>query len=610
MGLPMEQRRTPPTVIRQNRRCSTAPPTVLTAVATEVGAAMKDVNSAADLQLPDTAEVRRHLSISGPGTSIRDVALSICRRLLENAENDPAEILFISDCLKAGSAKTAMPCGLLAGAREFLGSPAAKEGDEDDDVHNYLVRTYGRGDDTPASTVSYTALSCRSHNCSCKGQAVRKSSGPNCNSTECHDAFFPPGEAQDPKEVPRWPAQVPDGTLEKLGALMGDNFNEWAFDTFALSKLTGGRSLQFVGWEALRRGNFFTEFNISPAKAQRFLQRLETSYLTEKDTPYHNSLHAADVTQSVHSLLMHHGLSAYFEHLSLLALILSAMVHDVGHDGRNNAFHVNSQDDLALTYNDRSVQENFHVSTAFKLLKDPEINLLHGLEKEQFVHLRKDMIDAVLGTDMAHHFCQVDNLKTFVERLDRDPADWQQESGSLSALQSMVLHAADIANPGKPLELSDRWVELLKEEFFAQGDLEKSLGLQVSMLCDRESVRFASSQVGFIQFIVRPTFDLLAQVVPQVEDTVLKDIRDNIAAWEARKKVEEREAAECTVICKVPGQLSNGRKLSSRTTETTELEEEVTKVPKEVPKEELEQESTQVSSCASTSEGNQDVRLW
>merc|ERR1712062_128848 len=127
--------------------------------------------------------------------------------------------------------------------------------------------------------------------------------------------------------------------------------------------------------------------------------------MDEHTVPYHNKLHAADVTQLVHSLLVDIELGLFFPTLSRLALLLSAVVHDMGHDGRNNAFHVNRQDDFALTYNDQSVLENHHIASAFKIMwGDPDAAILAGLVREQVVRMRKEMIDEVLGTDMAYHF--------------------------------------------------------------------------------------------------------------------------------------------------------------------------------------------------------------
>eukprot|EP00415_Alexandrium_ostenfeldii_P000988 UN0988 len=277
-------------------------------------------------------------------------------------------------------------------------------------------------------------------------------------------------------------------------------------------------------------------------------------YLDERGTPYHNNLHAADVTQLVHSLLGSIGFHRFFDELGVMAIILAAMTHDIGHKGRNNTFHVNRQDDLALTYNDQSVLENYHIAEAFKLLtREPDVNLLADLPKQSLTRIRKEMIETVLGTDMASHFDRVSKFKGLVERLDTDPEDWAQEPEALMAMQVMVLHAADTSTPAKPPVLADRWGSLLKEEFYLQGDEERALMMPISPMCDRSVDKFASSQVGFIQFIVEPTFMLLAKVVPAVASEILVHLAANSDLWAQRKLEEEGKNRELRFDSGLPG---------------------------------------------------------
>ena len=54
------------------------------------------------------------------------------------------------------------------------------------------------------------------------------------------------------------------------------------------------------------------------------------------------------------------------------------------HTGTTNNFHVQTRSRLAMIYNDRSVLENHHLSVAFRLLQNPDIDILMGLSAEEF----------------------------------------------------------------------------------------------------------------------------------------------------------------------------------------------------------------------------------
>lgn len=54
--------------------------------------------------------------------------------------------------------------------------------------------------------------------------------------------------------------------------------------------------------------------------------------------------------------------------LEMFSLIISSAAHDVGHPGLTNRFLVNKRDEIALTYNDRSVLEMMHCSIVFSII--------------------------------------------------------------------------------------------------------------------------------------------------------------------------------------------------------------------------------------------------
>ena len=62
------------------------------------------------------------------------------------------------------------------------------------------------------------------------------------------------------------------------------------------------------------------------------VQDIEKAY--NPQNPYHNSIHAADVTQSLGCLLINDEFSSQLSDMELLSMIIAAAVHDVGHPGR------------------------------------------------------------------------------------------------------------------------------------------------------------------------------------------------------------------------------------------------------------------------------------
>ena len=66
-------------------------------------------------------------------------------------------------------------------------------------------------------------------------------------------------------------------------------------------------------------------------------QEIEEAY--NPRNPYHNSIHAADVSQSLGCILIHDEFSSQLSDMELLCMIIAAAVHDVAHPGALPDFH-------------------------------------------------------------------------------------------------------------------------------------------------------------------------------------------------------------------------------------------------------------------------------
>jgi len=66
--------------------------------------------------------------------------------------------------------------------------------------------------------------------------------------------------------------------------------------------------------------------------------------------------------------------------------------------GRNNQFHITTMSDLATTYNDLSVLENFHCAETFALGNSPDCCLFEQLSNADYTRFRKVVVNMILGT--------------------------------------------------------------------------------------------------------------------------------------------------------------------------------------------------------------------
>uniref|UniRef100_H3A4S4 Phosphodiesterase n=1 Tax=Latimeria chalumnae TaxID=7897 RepID=H3A4S4_LATCH len=302
-------------------------------------------------------------------------------------------------------------------------------------------------------------------------------------------------------------------TYNKVDIKCFQNIDHWYFDVFALNTASEDRALKTVFFELLTKYELNSRFKIPVTFLMSFLNALESGYGKYKN-PYHNHIHAADVTQTIHCFLISTGLVHWLTELEILAVLFAAAVHDYEHTGTTNSFHIQTKSECALVYNDRSVLENHHVSAVFQLMQMEEMNIFLNLTKEEWVELRSLVIEMILATDMSCHLQQVKSMKSVLQKLERI-----EKPKALS----LLLHTADISHPTKPWKMHSRWTKALMEEFFQQGDREAEMGLPFSPLCDRNSTLVAQSQIGFIDFIVDPTFSLLMDMIEKIVIPLLEE---------------------------------------------------------------------------------------
>jgi len=312
---------------------------------------------------------------------------------------------------------------------------------------------------------------------------------------------------------------------------------EKEFNIFELKKIIGQNNvLPLVGRVILETFGLKDDKIINVSKLDTFLNSVSSKYIST--TLYHNNIHGADVTQTICLFFLNSNAEKMFQTtvLDLLSIFIAALGHDIGHPGLTNNFQINASTELAITYNDSSCLENYHCSRLFTIIKKDETNIFEKLSINDYKDIRKRMISEILATDMFYHKKVITMIQTKISQIKNDKFEFMSnDKESIKNEQQYLLdffiHSADLAHNTKLFNISLKWVELLSEEFWLQGDKEKSMGLSISFLCDRKSANVPSSQVNFIRGFIVPTFEILVNIFPTLNYT-LENANNNINEWQ------------------------------------------------------------------------------
>ncbi|KAJ3105149.1 cAMP-specific 3',5'-cyclic phosphodiesterase 4D [Phlyctochytrium planicorne] len=336
----------------------------------------------------------------------------------------------------------------------------------------------------------------------------------------------------------------------KVITLLG-RMHEYNFPIFEFGDATGGHPLLVMAHHLMvvgdgRRGlgGVVGRLGLSPEKFLNAMATIEEGY--HADLAFHNSLHAADVLHCINYLISLPTLRDLFTDLEILSILLAAIIHDFDHPGVNNAFLIASADRRALLYNDRSVLENHHCAAAFEVLGRKECAFLGGLDRSEYKGVREGVVEMVLATDLAKHFGILTLFKKKVcvggvvggNACAFDPVGVREDR---TLVMQMLMKCADVSNPTKSWPEYGEWINRIMEEWFMQGDKEKSLGLSISPFCNRDAnmTSPAESQSSFIDFIVGPLFDAFGNWVEMGE--VLGGLEANRVKWGVLLSLEKGE---------------------------------------------------------------------
>ncbi|KAK3302333.1 uncharacterized protein B0T15DRAFT_404466 [Chaetomium strumarium] len=296
-------------------------------------------------------------------------------------------------------------------------------------------------------------------------------------------------------------------------------------------------------------------WRISTDQLHRFLLACREAYI--KFVPYHNFRHVVDVLQATFHFLVSIGslphypaadglpseadpkspIAKLLRPFEALTLLITAIGHDVGHPGVNNGFLITLNTPLAQLYNDRSVLESFHCAAYSQILRR------YWPSAFSDGRMRNLLISSILATDMSLHFDYMKKLEDLQDKLRADDRtegwDEKLKYEQTATACALLMKCADISNVARQLDVAEKWMYILSDEFLRQGTMERALAIPTSLMSEpkRDRLSLVTSQLKFMDLFAVPLFRGVADILPGMQYCV-DQLLQNRGSF---KRIQEQE---------------------------------------------------------------------
>uniref|UniRef100_T1J0B6 Phosphodiesterase n=1 Tax=Strigamia maritima TaxID=126957 RepID=T1J0B6_STRMM len=350
----------------------------------------------------------------------------------------------------------------------------------------------------------------------------------------------------------------------KLALCLAD---QWLFNAFTLDSVSGGsRALPVLLFHLFTRYGLIEHYALDGVKVWKCFSLIEQGY--HSNNPYHNAVHAADVTQAMHCFLQEEKIARHITPLEIMSALIASVAHDLDHPGVNQPFLIATSNHLAALYHNSSVLENHHWRSAVACIL--ESNVFAHLDASLWDEIQLQVRSLILATDITR---QQEFLTRFKRYMDENLLDLQLPETRHFILQ-ISLKCADICNPCRPWDISKMWSDRVCEEFFRQGDFERQLRLPVTTFCDRIAMSKPKIQAGFFRFVVGPLFESWNRFHHSpLTSLMMKNLRKNQEHWDYLVQIEkEKEELEQEIRNEEDEETEEIEEISTRSSEHFEEE--------------------------------------
>ena len=305
-------------------------------------------------------------------------------------------------------------------------------------------------------------------------------------------------------------------------------------------KEQGFSSLKELIVTIFERGGFEMDKKASDA-IPRMVAKIADGY---NSTPYHNFGHATHVF--LNSFVLLQGSSVIFTPLERAAMLFSALIHDLGHEGVPNMQLVKEDHPLASKYNKSSVAENFSIDEGLATIENEEYNIFGGFSEEEMIRFKELVRSIVLATDIGNQdrvkriYSEIGTAVQSFKECQKSGVGHDENSVKLDSsveanrvnLLCLIMKLADVGSSFQHVNTSKHWIHNFYSENVAAN--RNGRGPEVNaVLFLEDQEKFFHSYIKHLHSVVAST----GMLPPPFIEAMDKNFHTLIGVWNSESAV-------------------------------------------------------------------------
>jgi 3'5'-cyclic nucleotide phosphodiesterase len=210
-----------------------------------------------------------------------------------------------------------------------------------------------------------------------------------------------------------------------------------------------------------------------------------------RNNPFHNFRHACHVVMATKKMLSRIAPSCVLssDSLTLIAILFSALIHDVDHPGVSNLQLCIEKTDSAVFYDYRSVSEQNSISIAWDLLMESDFDKLRAVlmpTEVEIQRFRQVVVNCVIATDLFDSDLEDFREKRWSTAFESEANENNGENNDntnrqIAIIMEQIIQASDVSHTMQHWHVYQEWNHKLFHEMYSafqsgRQDRDPSIG--------------------------------------------------------------------------------------------------------------------------------------